>query len=166
MIKFDIEEIKRVTKFIVKKYHLKLPKNMTIEDFYYEVLIFLFFNYKDNDLDSKIDKEYDNTTIIAKCFVWTRAKLLKESIKNSKEIVRLKAEEKNIFNDLDYNDEVKNILSLPLNDQDRRLIQNLLDGLTGGENARELGISRQVYLNKKKSLFGKIQLILGNSYEN
>lgn len=147
MTSLDFEEIRRVTLFALKKYHLRLPAGMSPSDFVHEVQVFMF-------LYCKLDKP--RATAIIKNVIWTRNYLLRKSHQPPSEIIDIPSV--GDFKAIDDLDEVQEIMDLPFNDYDRKIMNCLASGLDNSETYTKLGLSRQRYHQYKSTLFEKIRL--------
>lgn len=149
------DDIDRVTRFAVKKYKIKYPKNMTLEDFIHEVRVFIFKYCHIGDLKA---------TGIIKNVRWTSAALFKQDIETRPKLAYSPRVPPKL-DQLDDRDEVEEILDLPMADEYKEILKNLASGLDPSEVYDKMGLSKQTYSLKKKIIFNKVRNYMSDAPE-
>lgn len=170
----DFDDIDKVTRFAVKKYGIKYPKNMTLEEFVHEVRVFIF---------RYCHLEKPRPTAIIQNVRWTSAALFKKQIESRSKIKYRSflnpnfakggrgprqesywkyAESLDETNSCDSRDEVEEILDLPMADEYKEILKNLASGLDPSEVYDKMGLSRQTYSLKKKIVFNKVRALMSD----
>ncbi len=157
-MQMEFDDIDRVTRFAIKKYGIKYPKNMTLEEFVHEVRVFIFRYCHIGELKA---------SGIIRNVRWTSAALFREQIETRPKLAYSpQICPKDVgFSTYDNRDEVEEILDLPMADEYKEILKNLASGLDSSEIYSRMGLSRQTYSLKKKIIFNKVRNYMSEAPE-